>query len=93
MIAVPVKLRLSHVLVYLQSVFEGTCSHISLGRHSQITFLRTFGSRRPPTVILHKMTKTEGLNTESFIKTIHTTMMNGMMISIMALLLLMMLLL
>jgi hypothetical protein len=49
MIAVPVKLRLNHVLVYSQSVFEGTCSHISLGRHSQITFLRTFGSRRPPT--------------------------------------------
>jgi hypothetical protein len=38
-----------------------------------------------------RMTKTEGLNTESFIKTIHTTMMNGMMISIMAILLLMML--
>jgi hypothetical protein len=44
-------------------------------------------------VILLKMTKTEGLNTESFVKTIHTTMMNGMMISIMAILLLMMLLL
>jgi predicted PolB exonuclease-like 3'-5' exonuclease len=44
-------------------------------------------------VILLKMTKTEGLNTESFVKTIHTTMMNGMMTSIMAILLLMMLLL
>jgi hypothetical protein len=48
-ITVPVKLRLNHVLVYSQSDFEGTCSHISLGKHSQITFLRTFGSRRPPT--------------------------------------------
>jgi hypothetical protein len=44
-------------------------------------------------VISPKMTKTEGLNTESFVKTIRTTMMNGMMISIMAILLLMMLLL
>jgi hypothetical protein len=44
-------------------------------------------------VILLKMTMTGGLNIESFVKTIHTTMMNGMMISIMAILLLMMLLL
>jgi hypothetical protein len=44
-------------------------------------------------VISPKMTKTEGLNTENFVKTIHTMMMNGMMISIMAILLLMMLLL
>jgi hypothetical protein len=44
-------------------------------------------------VISPKMTKTEGLNTESFVKTIRTTMMNGMMISIMTILLLMMLLL
>jgi hypothetical protein len=44
-------------------------------------------------VISPKMTKTKGLNIESFVKTIHTTMMNGMMISIMAILLLMMLLL
>jgi hypothetical protein len=44
-------------------------------------------------VVLLKMTKTEGLNTESFVKTIHTTMMNDMMTSIMAILLLMMLLL
>ena len=42
-------------------------------------------------VILLKMTMTGGLNIESFVKTIHTTMMNGMMISIMAILLLMML--
>jgi hypothetical protein len=48
-IAVPVKLHLNHALVYSQSDFEGTCSHISLGKHSQIMFLRTFGSRRPPT--------------------------------------------
>jgi hypothetical protein len=51
-IVVPVKLRLNHVLVYSQSDFDGTCSHISLGKHSQITFLRTFGSRRPPTVTI-----------------------------------------
>jgi hypothetical protein len=44
-------------------------------------------------VISPKMTKTKGLNTESFAKIICTTMMNGMMISIMAILLLMMLLL
>jgi hypothetical protein len=44
-------------------------------------------------VILLKMTMTEGLNIESFVKTIHTMMMNGMMISIMAISLLMMLLL
>jgi hypothetical protein len=44
-------------------------------------------------VISPKMTKTEGLNTESFVKTIRTTMMNGKMISIMVILLLMMLLL
>jgi hypothetical protein len=42
-------------------------------------------------VISPRMTKTEGPNTKSFVKTIHTTMMNGMMIFIMAILLLMML--
>jgi hypothetical protein len=44
-------------------------------------------------VISPKTTKTKGLNIESFVKTIRTTMMNGMMISIIAILLLMMLLL
>ena len=44
-------------------------------------------------VISPRMTKTEGPSTKSFVKTIHTTMMNGMMIFIMAILLLMMLLL
>jgi hypothetical protein len=44
-------------------------------------------------VVSPKMTNTEGLNTESFVKTIRTTMMNGMMISIMVILLLTMLLL
>jgi hypothetical protein len=44
-------------------------------------------------VISPKMTKIEGLNTESFVKTTRIMMMNGMMISIMAILLLMMLLL
>jgi L-asparagine transporter-like permease len=44
-------------------------------------------------VISSKMTKTEGPNTKSFVKTIHTVMMNVMMIFIMAILLLMMLLL
>jgi hypothetical protein len=40
-----------------------------------------------------RMIKTEGPSTKSFIKTIHTMMMNGMMIFIIAILLLMMLLL
>jgi hypothetical protein len=44
-------------------------------------------------VILLKMTRTEGLHKESFIKTIPTLMMIGMTISIMEILLLMMLLL
>jgi hypothetical protein len=44
-------------------------------------------------VMSPRMTKTEGLNTESFVKTIHTTMINGMMIFIMEILPLMMLLL
>jgi hypothetical protein len=44
-------------------------------------------------VISPRMTKIEGLNKESFVKTIHMTMMNGMMIFIMAIFLLMMLLL
>jgi hypothetical protein len=48
-IVVPVKLRLNHAFVYSQLDFEGTCSHISFGEYSQITFLRTFESRRPPT--------------------------------------------
>jgi hypothetical protein len=30
-------------------VSEGTCSCIILQKHCQIAFLRTFGSRRPPT--------------------------------------------
>jgi hypothetical protein len=34
---------------------EDTCSHISLGKHCQIMFLRTFGSQRPPTAMMaHK---------------------------------------
>jgi hypothetical protein len=40
-----------------------------------------------------RMTKTEGPTTKNFVKTIHTTMMNGMMIFIMIILLSMMLLL
>jgi hypothetical protein len=44
-------------------------------------------------VISPKMTKTEDLNPESFTKTTPSTMTNGMMIFIMAILLLMMLLL
>jgi hypothetical protein len=32
------------------SMSEGTCSCIILQRYCQITFLRTFGSRMPPTV-------------------------------------------
>jgi hypothetical protein len=44
-------------------------------------------------VISLKMTRTEDLNAESFVRTIPTMMMNGMMISIIEILLLMMLLL
>jgi hypothetical protein len=44
-------------------------------------------------VTLPRMIKTECLNTKSFVKIIHTMMMNGMMIFIMTILLLMMLLL
>jgi hypothetical protein len=44
-------------------------------------------------VISLKKTRTEDLNAESFVRTIPTMMMNGMMISIMEILLLMMLLL
>jgi hypothetical protein len=32
-------------------VSEGTCSCIILQKHCQIMFLRTFGSRRPPTIL------------------------------------------
>jgi hypothetical protein len=46
----PVKLRLNHALVRPQLVSEDTCSHVSLGKYCQIMFLRTFGSRRSPTV-------------------------------------------
>jgi hypothetical protein len=30
---------------------ENTCSHNPLGKHCQIMFLRTFGGRRPPTLV------------------------------------------
>jgi hypothetical protein len=33
--------------------FEDACSHISLGKHCQIMFLRTFGSQRPPTTYIY----------------------------------------
>jgi hypothetical protein len=67
-------------------------------RRKQRCFVSPFFRRRlmrplRKCVISPKMIKTEGLNTESFIKTIHTTMMNDMMISIIVILLLMMLLL
>jgi hypothetical protein len=67
-------------------------------RRKKISFVSLIFRRRlmrplRKCVISPKMTKTEGLNTESFVKTIRTTMMNGMMISIMVILLLMMLLL
>jgi hypothetical protein len=56
---IPVKLRLNHALVYLRpdsegACSEGACSHIKLGKHCQTMFLRTFGSRRPPTVLFLK---------------------------------------
>jgi hypothetical protein len=37
-IAVPVKLRLNHAFVYSQLDFEGTCPHISFGKHSHYVF-------------------------------------------------------
>jgi hypothetical protein len=40
------------VLHIHNSGFENTCSHNPLGKHCQIMFLRTFGGRRPPTVII-----------------------------------------
>jgi hypothetical protein len=46
-ITVSVKLRLNHALVYSQSNFEGTCSHLSLGKHSQITFFRPSEAEGP----------------------------------------------
>jgi hypothetical protein len=51
-------------------------------------------SMKPPKkcVTSHRMTKTEGLNTGSFTKKIHSMMMNGTMTFFMAILLLMMLL-
>jgi hypothetical protein len=48
---VSLRLRPDHTLVYSWPDFEDTCSHISLGKHCQIMFLRTFWSRRPPTPI------------------------------------------
>jgi hypothetical protein len=69
----------------------------SRGRRRRCFVLPIFRRRlmRPlrKCVISPKMTRTEDLNTESFVKTIPTMMMNGMMISIMEILLLMMLLL
>jgi hypothetical protein len=47
--SVLLKPRLDHTLVYSWPNSEDTCSHISLGKHCQIMFLRTFGSRRPLT--------------------------------------------
>jgi hypothetical protein len=47
---VSLRLRPDHALVYSWPDSEDTCSHISRGKHCQIMFLRTFGSRRPPTV-------------------------------------------
>jgi hypothetical protein len=56
-------------------------------------FRRRLMSPLKKCVISPKMTKTDDLNIESFVKTTPTTMTNGMMISIMVILLLMMLLL
>jgi hypothetical protein len=49
-LSTPVKLRLNHALVHPQPDSEDTCSHVSLRKYCQIMFLRSFGSRRPPTV-------------------------------------------
>jgi hypothetical protein len=69
----------------------------SRGRRRRCFVLLIFrrSSMRPlrKCVISPKMTRTEDLNAESIIRTIPTMMMNGMMISIMEILLLMMLLL
>jgi hypothetical protein len=43
------------VLHIHNSESENTCSYNSLGKHCQIMFLRTFGGRRPPTLILFIM--------------------------------------
>jgi hypothetical protein len=59
--SVLLKLRLDHTLVYSWPDSEDTCSHISLGKHCQIMFLRTFGSRRPPTFIITKHLLSQGL--------------------------------
>jgi hypothetical protein len=40
------------VLHIHNSESENTCSYNSLGKHCQIMFLRTFGGRRPPTVLI-----------------------------------------
>jgi hypothetical protein len=55
-LSIPAKLRLNHALVYPQPDSEDTCSHVSLGKHCQIMFLRTFGSRRPPTAHIISLT-------------------------------------
>ena len=55
--SISVKLRLDHALVYPQPDSEDTCSHISLGKHCQIMFLRTFGSRRPPIICMMRWWK------------------------------------
>jgi hypothetical protein len=39
------------VLHIHNSESENTCSYNSLGKHCQIMFLRTFGGRRPPTLV------------------------------------------
>jgi hypothetical protein len=49
------RLRPDCALVYSWSDSEDTCSHISLGKQCQIMFLRTFGSRRPPTLPLGRV--------------------------------------
>jgi hypothetical protein len=56
-LSTPVKLCLDHALVHPQPDSEDTCSHVSLGKYCQIMFLRTFGSRRPPTLPFWKHIK------------------------------------
>ena len=55
------------VLVVLHihnSESENTCSYNSLGKHCQIMFLRTFGSRRPPTVAPRNINLFEIINSD-----------------------------
>jgi hypothetical protein len=46
------------ILLYTRDPIPKVPAHISLGKHCQIMFLRTFGSRRPPTTAKLKLLHT-----------------------------------